>query len=74
MEFSDSSASTEPSNGKADAARVAKGPSGDLGDRQNRKHVRQQRDEHHLQVDADVLNMSFPIGQSCSAKLDGYHR
>jgi hypothetical protein len=75
-EFNDSSASTEPVTGKFDATRVANGPSGahlisgswrptkteDLSD--NAAKV-------SFKVDADTLNMTSPLGQSYTAKLDG---
>jgi hypothetical protein len=75
-EFSDSTASTEPITGKADAARVAKGPAGahPISGSWRQTKTESMSDNAMsitFKVDADMLNMTSPIGQSYSAKLDG---
>jgi hypothetical protein len=76
VEFSDSTASTEPVTGKGDAVRVAKGPSGAhalSGSWRNTKaeSISDNAMEVTFKVDADTLNMTAPTGQSYTAKLDG---
>jgi hypothetical protein len=76
VEFSDSTASTEPVTGKGDAVRVAKGPSGAhalSGSWRNTKaeSISDNAMEVTFKVDTDTLNMTAPTGQSYAAKLDG---
>jgi hypothetical protein len=76
VEFSDSTASTEPVTGKGDAVRVAKGPSGAHALSGSWRYTKTENmSDNGMNItfkgDADTLNMTSPIGQSYSAKLDG---
>jgi hypothetical protein len=76
VEFSDSTASTEPISGKGDVVRVAKGPSGahPISGSWRQTKTESMSDNAMtitFKVDADTMNMTSPIGQSYSAKLDG---
>jgi hypothetical protein len=75
-EFSDGSASTEPVTGKGEDVRVAKGPSGahpiSGSWRQTKtENLSDNAAKVSFKVDADTLNMTSPLGQSYTAKLDG---
>lgn len=76
VEFSDSTASTEPVTGKGDAVRVAKGPSGAHLISGSWRYTKTENMSDNgmsvtFKVDGDTLNMTAPTGQSYSAKLDG---
>ena len=76
VEFSDSTASTEPVTGKGDAVRVAKGPSGAHALSGSWRYTKTENMSDNamnvtFKVDADTLNMTAPTGQSYTAKLDG---
>jgi hypothetical protein len=76
VEFSDSTASTEPVTGKGDAVHVAKGPSGAHALSGSWRYTKTENMSDNginvtFKVDADTLNMNAPTGQSYSAKLDG---
>jgi hypothetical protein len=76
VEFSDSTASTEPVTGKGDAVRVAKGPSGAHALSGSWRYTKTENMSDNgmnvtFKVDADTLNMTAPTGQSYAAKLDG---
>ena len=76
VEFSDSTASTEPVTGKGDAVRVAKGPSGAHALSGSWRYTKTENMSDNgmnvtFKADADTLNMTAPTGQSYTAKLDG---
>jgi len=76
VEFSDSTASTEPVTGKGDAVRVAKGPSGAHALSGSWRYTKTETMSDNaakvsFKVDADTLNMTSPLGQSYTAKLNG---
>jgi hypothetical protein len=76
VEFSDSTASTEPVTGKGDAVRVAKGPSGAHALSGSWRYTKTENVSDNgtnvtFKTDADTLNMTAPTGQSYTAKLDG---
>jgi hypothetical protein len=75
-EFSDTTASTEPVTGKGLATRVSNGPSGAhliSGSWRETKteSLSDNAAKVTFKVDGDTLNMTSPIGQSYTAKLDG---
>jgi hypothetical protein len=76
-EFSDSSATNAaPVTGKGESTRVAKGPAGShaISGSWRTSKVENVSDNGLLvtfKLEGDTLNMSSPIGQSYSAKLDG---
>jgi len=76
VEFSDSTASTEPVTGKGDAVRVAKGPSGAHALSGSWRYTKTENMSDNgtnvtFKTDTDTLNMTAPTGQSYTAKLDG---
>ena len=76
MEFSDSTASTEPVTGKGEATRVGKGPSGAHALSGSWRYTKTESlSDNGMSVtfkgDVDTMNMTAPTGQSYTAKLDG---